>query len=84
MLGGNWEKRREGDEFAAVTRQGADRLFRDGEIVIRDSLAMIEFLADRLWLRHFIGPRKKGGAGWPAPWRLKCIGIFRPSTASCR
>ena len=45
MFDADWEKRREGDEFAPSL--GKVPLLWDGEIVVWDSLAIIEFLADR-------------------------------------
>ena len=45
MFDADWEKRREGDEFAPSL--GKDPILWDGEIVVWDSLAIIEFLADR-------------------------------------
>ena len=41
-----WDKRREGDEFAPSS--GKVPILWDGEIVVWDSLAIIEFLADRV------------------------------------
>src|SRR5436853_3029619 len=41
-----WEKRREGDEFAPSL--GKVPILWDGDIVVWDSLASIEFLADRI------------------------------------
>ena len=41
-----WEKRREGDEFAPSL--GKVPILWDGECVVWDSLAIIEFLADRV------------------------------------
>ena len=41
-----WEKRREGDEFAPSL--GTVPILWDGECVVWDSLAIIEFLADRV------------------------------------
>ena len=41
----DWEKRREGDEFAPSL--GKVPILWDGDIVVWDSLAIIEFLADR-------------------------------------
>jgi glutathione S-transferase len=45
MFDDAWEKRREGDEFAPSL--GKVPILWDGEIVVWDSLAIIEFLADR-------------------------------------
>ena len=49
-----WEKRREGDEFAPSL--GKVPILWDGECVVWDSLAIIEFLADRVGRDRF----------WPA------------------
>ena len=46
MFDENWEKRREGDEFAPSL--GKVPILWDGESVVWDSLAMIDFLADRV------------------------------------
>jgi len=45
MFDADWEKRREGDEFAPSL--GKVPIMWDGECVVWDSLAIIEFLADR-------------------------------------
>ncbi|HEX6071818.1 MAG TPA: glutathione S-transferase family protein [Sphingomicrobium sp.] len=45
MFDAEWEKRREGDEFAPSL--GKVPILWDGECVVWDSLAIIEFLADR-------------------------------------
>jgi glutathione S-transferase len=45
MFDENWEKRRSGDEFAPSL--GKVPILWDGECVVWDSLAIIEFLADR-------------------------------------
>ena len=49
-----WDKRREGDEFAPSS--GKVPILWDGDIVVWDSLAIIEFLADRVGRERF----------WPA------------------
>jgi glutathione S-transferase len=46
MFDEDWEKRREGDEFAPSL--GTVPILGDGDIVVWDSLAIIEFLADRV------------------------------------
>jgi glutathione S-transferase len=46
MFDAEWEKRREGDEFAPSL--GTVPILWDGECVVWDSLAIIEFLADRV------------------------------------
>ena len=45
MFDEDWEKRREGDEFAPSL--GKVPILWDGDIVVWDSMAIIEFLADR-------------------------------------
>ncbi|HEY6047537.1 MAG TPA: glutathione S-transferase family protein [Sphingomicrobium sp.] len=45
LFDAEWEKRREGDEFAPSL--GKVPILWDGECVVWDSLAIIEFLADR-------------------------------------
>lgn len=54
MFDENWEKRREGDEFAPSL--GKVPILWDGDSVVWDSLAIIEFLADRVGREIF----------WPA------------------
>jgi glutathione S-transferase len=46
-----WEKRREGDEFAPSL--GKVPILWDGDCVVWDSLAIIEFLADRVGRKPF-------------------------------
>ena len=46
MFDEDWEKRREGDEFAPSL--GKVPILWDGDCVVWDSLAIIEFLADRI------------------------------------
>ena len=46
MFDEDWEKRREGDEFAPSL--GKVPILWDGDCVVWDSLAIIEFLADRV------------------------------------
>jgi glutathione S-transferase len=45
MFDAEWEKRREGDEFAPSL--GKVPILWDGDVVVWDSMAIIEFLADR-------------------------------------
>jgi glutathione S-transferase len=51
MFDEDWEKRREGDEFAPSL--GKVPILWDGECVVWDSLAIIEFLADRVGRAKF-------------------------------
>ena len=50
----NWDKRREGDEFAPSS--GKVPILWDGDVVVWDSLAIIEYLADKVGRERF----------WPA------------------
>jgi len=60
MFDAEWEKRREGDEFAPSL--GKVPLLWDGELVVWDSLAIIEFLADRYGSALF-WPEEEGARG---------------------
>jgi glutathione S-transferase len=60
MFDAEWEKRREGDEFAPSL--GKVPILWDGEIVVWDSLAIIEFLADRYGSALF-WPEDEGARG---------------------
>jgi len=51
MFDEHWEKRREGDEFAPSL--GKVPILWDGDCVVWDSLAIIEFLADRVGREKF-------------------------------
>jgi glutathione S-transferase len=55
-----WDKRREGDEFAPSL--GKVPILWDGECVVWDSLAIIEFLADRVG-RDRYWPEDEGARG---------------------
>ena len=50
----NWDKRREGDEFAPSS--GKVPTLWDGDVVVWDSLAIVEYLADKVGRERF----------WPA------------------
>jgi glutathione S-transferase len=54
MFDDEWEKRREGDEFAPSL--GKVPILWDGDCVVWDSLAIVEFLADRVGRERY----------WPA------------------
>jgi len=60
MFDAEWEKRREGDEFAPSL--GKVPILWDGETVVWDSLAIIEFLADRYGSTLF-WPEDEGARG---------------------
>ena len=51
MFDEDWEKRREGDEFAPSL--GKVPILWDGDCVVWDSLAIVEFLADRHGKDHY-------------------------------
>lgn len=51
MFGEEWDRRRSGDEFAPSL--GKVPILWDGECVVWDSLAIVEFLADRVGLDKF-------------------------------
>ena len=51
MFGEEWDRRREGDEFAPSL--GKVPILWDGECVVWDSLAIVEFLADRVGRDRF-------------------------------
>lgn len=54
LYDGDWDKRREGDEFAPSS--GKVPILWDGDVVVWDSLAIIEYLADKVGRDRF----------WPA------------------
>src|SRR4029079_18908695 len=60
MFDAEWEKRREGDEFAPSL--GKVPILWDGETVVWDSLAIIEFLDDRYGRARF-WPEDEGARG---------------------
>ncbi|MEO5773227.1 MAG: glutathione S-transferase family protein [Sphingomicrobium sp.] len=60
MFDSEWEKRREGDEFAPSL--GKVPILWDGDCVVWDSLAIIEFLADRNG-RELFWPGDSGARG---------------------
>lgn len=60
MFNAEWERRREGDEFAPSL--GKVPILWDGECVVWDSLAIIEFLADRVGRGKF-WPEDAGARG---------------------
>ena len=60
MFDEKWEERRQGDEFAPS--QGKAPILWDGECVVWDSMAIIEFLADRVGRDRF-WPSEDGARG---------------------
>ena len=51
LYDGDWDRRREGDEFAPSS--GKVPILWDGDIVVWDSLAIVDFLADRVGRARF-------------------------------
>ena len=60
LFDSEWDKRREGDEFAPSL--GKVPILWDGECVVWDSLAIIEFLADRHG-KELYWPQENGACG---------------------
>lgn len=60
MFDDEWEKRREGDEFAPSL--GKVPILWDGECVVWDSLAIVDFLADRVG-RDLFWPKDDAARG---------------------
>ena len=60
MFDAEWEKRREGDEFAPSL--GKVPILWDGDCVVWDSLAIVEYLADRVG-RDVYWPREDAARG---------------------
>ncbi|MEO6224947.1 MAG: glutathione S-transferase family protein [Sphingomicrobium sp.] len=60
MFDADWDKRREGDEFAPSL--GKVPILWDGDCVVWDSLAIIEFLADRVGPANY-WPEDDGARG---------------------
>lgn len=60
LYGNQWEKRREGNEFSASS--GKIPVLRDGETVVWDSLAIIDWLADKVGRDRF-WPKDEGARG---------------------
>ena len=81
MFDADWDKRREGDEFAPSL--GKVPILWDGEIVVWDSLAIIEFLADR-YGRRSTGRRTKARAAWRGRWPRRCTPASPTCAANCR
>ena len=82
MFDDEWEKRREGDEFAPSL--GKVPILWDGECVVWDSLAIIEFLADRVGRDALLAGGRSARAAWRGRWRPKCIRASPTCAASCR
>ncbi|MEQ9661182.1 MAG: glutathione S-transferase family protein [Parasphingopyxis sp.] len=60
MFGEEWEQRREGNEFAASS--GKVPMLWDGETVVWDSLAIVDWLADKVGRDRF-WPKDEGARG---------------------
>ena len=77
MFDAEWEKRREGDEFAPSL--GKVPILWDGECVVWDSLAIIEFLADRVG-RDAYWPEDEGArADGPLDGGGNALGLRQPA-----
>ena len=81
MFGEDWEKRREGDEFAPSL--GKVPILWDGDCVVWDSLAIIEFLADRVGRERYWPEDAPAGPSL-ARCRRKCTRASPTSAESCR
>jgi glutathione S-transferase len=55
----------------------------DGDCVVWDSLAIVEFLADRHGKETY-WPQDEPAAGWRDRWRRRCTPAFRTCAATCR
>jgi glutathione S-transferase len=75
-----WDKRREGDEFAPSS--GKVPILWDGEIVVWDSLAIVEYLADKVGRDRFWPTTPR--AAWRVRWPPRCIRASRHCDASIR
>jgi glutathione S-transferase len=79
MFDEDWHKRREDDEFAPSA--GKVPILWDDEIVVWDSLAIVEYLADKTDRARF-WPTISAPAAWRARWRRRCTLRSRISAAS--
>jgi len=75
MFDADWDKRREGDEFAPSL--GKVPILWDGDIVVWDSLAIIEFLADRVG-PAFYWPEDEGARGMARSMAAEMHSGFAP------
>ncbi len=66
----DWDKRREGAEFAPSS--GKVPILWDGEAVVWDSLAIIDFLADKVGRDRF-WPEDDAARAMARRWRPRCI-----------
>ena len=82
MFDGEWDKRREGDEFAPSL--GKVPILWDGDCVVWDSLAIIEFLADRVGRDALLARRRRRARHGPLDVGRNAFGLRRTCGASCR
>ena len=75
MFDAEWDQRREGDEFAPSL--GKVPILWDGDIVVWDSLAIIEFLADRVGPASY-GPEDEGARGMARSMAAEMHSGFAP------
>ena len=76
MFDAEWDKRREGDEFAPSL--GKVPILWDGECVVWDSLAIIEFLADRVG-RELLARRGGCPRNGPIDGRRDALRLRQPA-----
>ena len=76
----DWDKRRQGDEFAPSS--GKVPILWDGDIVVWDSLAIIEYPQRQDRRRPSSGRPTTPRARWRGRWRRKCIRASQRCAAS--
>ena len=74
MFDAEWDKRRQGDEFAPSL--GKVPILWDGDCVVWDSLAIIEFLADRIGREFW--PEDEGPRHGPFDGRGNALRLCQP------
>jgi glutathione S-transferase len=79
MFDEDWNKRVEGDEFAPSG--GKVPILWDDKAVIWDSLAIIEWLADKTDRARYWRPTTRRAA-WRVRWRPRCIRATRTCGAN--
>ncbi len=77
-----WDKRREGDEFAPSS--GKVPILWDGDIVVWDSLAIIDYLADQVGRDEILARGQWRRARWRDRCRRKCTPASPICAASIR
>ena len=77
MFDEDWDKRREGDEFAPSL--GKVPILWDGDCVVWDSLAIIEFLADRVGTRPLLARGRSRARHGPVDGRRNALRLRQPA-----